>query len=643
MNELLMLSLALGLGCTDAGKKPDGPSGQKKGATKSAQKKAVTKLPLSGLSALKYLPRQTMVVASTGNALEVSKRFGYAELKASLGATWLEGAAEVTRELGHNFLEPEGWKAIGVDVEGPIGFAWLDGPNEAFTFFVRLKDPKAFDAFLDRMQKKERDKLVTEPHGEARVVRPERDQDVALVFRGEWAFIAGSGRRGWRALTAARWIATVAEKDSLAALPELPKDLEALGYGRDLNGWVHSAELGEALVREFTNNRDSDFVRRRLAILRERGEGQEADRLEARLRPRSDNPLRMAKQKAAAGFMRSMLNVFGGIAAGVELEPQRVGLVVDLSLAPESLPRRIVTPVKGPNRLSGAMTETPTWMGHARVNVKALLELFNGAMLAGGEARELGEIKTASLEHLGFDILAEADSIFTGEIGLGIATGPQGMMGLMQGQGGGVFLLGLKDAKKVKAALEKLLAEPLVSGEFTREGAHYRATRAPMPLVFGFVEGYFVASTDVAALDRVAKADASKSFVSGLWNPKIKALLQAPDANFTWVQDWNLISFAVGMGRGAGDKRFNDIISKLGHLAFTARGTKRGFRVEGGQYLGLDRVGDLVSMFGSMIEDEQRGRSRSPSMPSVVAPPAQVAPVAPVAPPPEAAKQAPPN
>jgi hypothetical protein len=318
-----------------------------------------------------------MTVASVQHLLRV---VDVGALIAKYRVQYDQAVAFVAQATGHNLLDPLKWPEIGVDPDGPIGFALFNTDAGAGCGFFTLKDPAKFREFLDRIGGKIGGSLVPVYEDRGIVLAHEPDSDSAVVLRDGFAFYVVKGNSSRAPYDYARELATVDPARGLSATPRWQKALGA-ATPHDLVAFV---DVGGMIAAEAAARKQRDehpepsWAETELLRLREQGAPAEdiakwekiADEqrvAEAQLRER-----RRREQE----FMASVFGALGPMVFELALSDKAVKGTIR-ALAPESaMPRRIALNRSSPPLAITAAGERVIFGASASVElVEALLGL----------------------------------------------------------------------------------------------------------------------------------------------------------------------------------------------------------------------------------------------------------------------------
>jgi hypothetical protein len=169
-------------------------------------------------SAVEHLPADTEVVLMAKNPRALLERLRYPELRERYAALFEEAAAESIRELAEDFTSVAALETIGLDLNAPAGFAWLNSEAEAGCLFGGLRDPEAFRRWVRRAAVLQRTELTESQQGDAVVLRPAEQEDVALIVHPDRFTFVFVDRQRYAAGIIGRLV-RITPDDSLASAP----------------------------------------------------------------------------------------------------------------------------------------------------------------------------------------------------------------------------------------------------------------------------------------------------------------------------------------------------------------------------------------------------------------------------------------
>ncbi len=550
---ILVLGFGLAADCKD---KSAGGAGAGKGALLTARPPgfAVEKPVLGRAAAVAYLPRETLFVAACDGVRKAFERFDRERLQKSFREYYEQALALVTPVVGVNLLDPANLPQVGLDPDGPVGFAWLSVRDETVAFFASLTNVDAFKTTLYRLAGLDRVQLKTEVAGDALIVYPERDSEIVVVLRDKTAILVG-GDHDEETLAWARRVAVIQGPDSLAQTADYKAALAGLDYGAAAAAYVNVPQFAEYLRAEFGQRlaaqanstaagqlRAVEEAERRVAEARRSGAPAdtlafleaEAARLRREAGPPSDPwESRYAARKQAEFRMVDAL--FGSVrefALGLGVEGPALQFQVAAAMAPDGLLARLVKSAQGLPVLVRAMRERPMFLLEGQVDPAVALELFGLALAADGDS--LDEAKGEAIQRFGVDIDRDVLPLLTGRLG-GAASWRSDRVFHNDDEAaaalGVAFVIGINDVTKAQGVVDRVLGSALLAPLVTRAPDGKRFT-VIVPewkaLTVGITADAIVVGTDPSLVDRVARGEAKESFVTTAPNARLKALFATP-------------------------------------------------------------------------------------------------------------------
>lgn len=657
----LACCIALAVLAAGCGNKNDGAeTGGQSGAAQEGKKAtaaATTAPALSKATGFERIPRDALFVAAAESIEKLAVAIGRDALVERFRKQYDELVADMMKATQADLFDPKSLAKLGIDVGAPVGFAWLNGPDETAAFLFKLTDAAKIEAELKGIMERVGGQPVSESVGEARLLYDNRFDEVVHVLADGHLYSVFSGRRAKQAKAAAKSIAETKKGDSIAGDEAMSKALGALAFGRDVAGYLNTRAVIDAVMQEAFGDRHGRFLEDMAADARARGDAELAARYEENLREHQRaRMMGMAKRKAAEVFARGLLGGLGGLALGLEVEPRALRLRAKMSVAEGALPRKVLGRGTGSPLLVRVLAEQPVYVLSGHANVQGVVDLVRSAALAAGGSREYEDVRGAIKQAIGFDFDQELATLVTGEIGSAVtAPADLSMKALKDGPKpiGGALLIGLKDpdrARKLLDDLVKLSPVPgLVETKESRIVVHVPEWR---DVHVGIAGGYLAAATDASLLDRVAAADASRSFTAALANPGLKPVLLAENTSVTALLQWMATAWlmiarwsdypeppeppappgvdaeayakkvaelqkvraelqaANSAKQDRDNERVMRVMTAIGVMAANLTLDDHGLTLDGGQYVGGDSVTKVVGdTIADIVEGNQQSRA----------------------------------
>lgn len=190
-----------------------------------------------GVGTVEHLPADTEIVLMAKSPRALLETLRYPELRERHAALFAEAAAESIRELAEDFTSVSALETVGVDLNAPAGFAWLNSEAEAGCLFGGLRDAGAFRKWVVRASVLQRTELSESQQGDAVVFRPAGHEDVALIVHPDrFTFVFVDRERHAPGIIGR--LTRMTPDESLASAPAFRR---LLGYrlaATDLTGYV---------------------------------------------------------------------------------------------------------------------------------------------------------------------------------------------------------------------------------------------------------------------------------------------------------------------------------------------------------------------------------------------------------------------
>lgn len=403
-------------------------------------------------------------------------------------APLVEASAEIKAELGHNLLDPATWTEVGVDPTRPVGLA-LVGDEDRVIIFAGLSDEARLLGMVERVGGKA---IVKETVGDATLVTFAGNDNAGLVFRGGQVLLCG----GDDAVANARAAASRAPADSLAQHGRYTAAMAGLGFGRDLAVYFDpqaaiAAELGVQTSRIFEG----------MSLGLELGG--------STIRIKGFMPV------PAGSPMEGMLRGSSGVPAIVRATAEAPVMLYALSFDPQ--------------------------------RALSLLEQF-------ADPRDMAQMRDGIKQFFNIDLDADIIGQLTGEIGF-VWTGADVSLedgdAMVQKFGMG-FTLGLKDGAQFATVIDRVLANPMLSGFVTR--ADDGSMSVPIPgwktLHLKIVGNTFAAATDPAFFARLG-GDGGESYAARVANDDLRQLLAMDGPAALFSMDMVVTGWLLAAGRSS--------------------------------------------------------------------------------------------
>ena len=502
--------------------------------------------------AVSYLPGDTVLAIATRDPAGLLETFGWSRLRPYLA----KASEELREETGHDLLDPASWTEIGLDVHGSWGFAWLSLEDETFAFWATVRDRDAVRRFLDGIARKERDRLTAETFGDALVLQPPRDGNIAFVFRGDVVLFTVSNEGDAAGRAAALAVATTTADDSLARSTAFRGVTDDLGFGRDVAGYVALRPIVYASLGLIGGDGSREpFSSNRWELDRAVNDGASPEEVRA-LRAAVEEERRWIEEiRRAQATQRALLDTLfeplGGLAFGLEVREDSIAARLVTDLPRGSLLRRLLRPGDGTPAFVRALDEAPLYLNYARLDLDVVKDVAERMFRAAGGDYE--DFERRVRERLRIDLDQDVIATFTGEIGFAVTghvtTGAARAMDVVQTMGGGLSL-GVRDADKARALASRFFEFPPIREIVRPSGDGWRFDVPGWKTIdVALVGDQLVVTTEPGIVERL-RSGAAGGWLTGLAGQPLGALLRDDRAEAMWVMDlpsfaWLVIAGAV--------------------------------------------------------------------------------------------------
>ena len=595
---------------------------------------------LDDVAALEFVPADAFFVAVARDVADLADRLGRERVVRRFREQYEEAAAEVSEKLGHDLLDPKNLPKVGIDPNGQAGFVFLDMAEETFGFFVTLRDKTLFQRMLREVAEREHESLTVRQAGGAVIIHEEGDSQACFIIRGSVGFLIGSDRSDEEGLKSALLIAGLKRKDSLAADPTFREAVSGLGFGRDAAAYLNAAALLDGVMEVSSHDMPLEMMREQ----RDRAVAEEVDPETRRMLEEQIAEFERMVEKereergARAAALRALVAGMKGLALGVELDGAVARMKMRVPIEPGSIYTRAILHRKGVPAIVEVLDEPAVFLVAGRVEPSVYLELFE--KMAEGLGKEPAALKAEFLRETGLDVERDIVAALSGEYG-GAITADVSAMSSSTGEEvargiGGAVLLGLTDAAKGRALLNKLASMEPFADEVKRTQGRVELVVPNWRTVYAeVVDTRLVVTTDPGLFTRVAKGKPG-SFLKKVASRDLRELLTRPDPAALWSMDLALpatlvfglrsalsMKFPFDMemprddhGRSAAyrakreeieaaraelseveDQRHKEeteimlaLVQSIGTMALHARLDAKGMTAIGGQYLGEESV-----------------------------------------------------
>jgi hypothetical protein len=492
------------------------------------------------VEALTMLPADTWFVLAGASPRALATELRWPELLRGHGPLHERLSAGARAITGADVVDPDNLDEIGLDPDGAFGLALFNGDRDAAgALFARVSDRARLQAFLDRSLAPALGGLEPSAVGQATVLYPAREQELALVLRGDFVFVLVTEDEQDRALLV-KALATTARAQSLAADPEMIATMKRLDFGAEVAGYLAMHHLADRMLRELDRGAESmrsylqEFARTTEAEIAatESGGGDAGAVAELRERLAQQKQWMEQTERSTAGTRRlvnELLLPLGGVGLGAGIDGPDLRVRVALQPRAGSLPARLLRHGGRPLGVLRAIDQVPVLALGGHGEPKALVDLVELAAEISGTGMEGARAAVRALA--GVDLDQEVIPLFDGEIAVAMTGDRERLFagGSSREDAMGMSAVaGLRDPARARALLDRLSAHPALAAL----GAERPAGRGLVVpgwdekrLYIDVAGGYLVVSTDREAAARVA-ADSAASF-AGRLTGEAQALLSA--------------------------------------------------------------------------------------------------------------------
>ncbi|HUH04023.1 MAG TPA: hypothetical protein VML75_18630 [Kofleriaceae bacterium] len=435
--------------------------------------------------ALRYLYRDTVAVVLARSPREVDRQLGWGVIASALG-----------RELPLDELSD-----AGIDLDRPVGVAAIDPSSGTVAAFAQVTDGGRALAWVTEQSRDRGVALSPSRSAGADILLPDSDLGLAVVRRGDSLIvITTEGPPSVRDLAAVR-VASLDAGDSIAETEGFRRVMPAVPAAAALAAFIDL----ERLTTVMAGPTDAELQVRDLIAESEHrlrhATGQDRVSIEHQLeilRTVADASTRQRE------LSTRVVGALGGVGLGASFGATEVMLHAVSSPAPGTLPDRLLGRTERPLRLSQAVDAAPLLLIEATAEPRALLELLD--LWLGARGGQRATIDAAVQEATGRDLGHDLYDNLSGELGVAItADGPLSLdPDVLRDR---LELLASAGVRHTDRAAQLVAAV----GDGGGSGRARMAWPGFKPLHLAVVAGQLVATTDPAAIDRLAGASAPVS------------------------------------------------------------------------------------------------------------------------------------
>ncbi|MBC8074018.1 MAG: hypothetical protein IAG13_37205, partial [Deltaproteobacteria bacterium] len=510
--------------------------------------------------AAEVLPASTLAMLEVAGAQRLAEIVGREALVAKFSAEYKEMSTEVTRELGHDILDPKQLGAIGVDANGRMGVALTGIEPFGFAAWVTLSDAAKFRAMVFELMRKTGSDGKVMPLGGAEVLEISEGK-TWIVLRDPLAFIVvrdGGDAKGNEPALA------IASADPNRALGN-DKDFRRATGGlapADAMAYIDGAALWgevELQLAEQDGTADNNWARDELAAARSRGEKPERiAELEAQAKEvDASNKTWSQRRKAERELTKRF---FGGAGTGVwSFSAKPGGLVGDgrIELSETAIVRKILRNQTAAPALPKALDGRPLWMVTGAFDPDQLIAFVDLAMQTEGASwKEAGALLKGQT---GIDLDAELRPLVTGGLGFAVTLDGdlRGALEHVADKLGVGVDIEVTDGAKAQAVLDKLGSSAVAAMKkkgklgkdeprVQRDGKRW-VVEVPKwrKLVVSVAGSHLVVSTDAALAKRIDAGGTGSA--TKLGQSSAMAAASWERAAFGTLLDFELSTWMFGM------------------------------------------------------------------------------------------------
>lgn len=425
---------------------------------------------------------------------------------------------EVRSRLGVDPFEPEGWRAAGLDPDGPVGMGLLELDSRSGFAYAKLSDPQAFEALLDKLMGGSSLTAAVEV-GQGRMIRINDDLNVIMREGYVVAVLSERAERAKRDYSAT--VATIDPREALSRDPGFAWVRERREAEDDALLFVAPQTIFAEARRELSGSTNDFGVRRaREALEDARRAGESADRIRELERQLEDERAwqrrRDAEQEAALELARRVMASMGAAFIAGDLHGSGAEFHAGALIPGANVFRDLFVPVSAESPLLRALDEPLLAAIDGQADVDKLIELIDLVAEADGES--LTEINAEVHAELGVNLLSDVVPALDGRGGFMLTEskpidpskiGMRKLDPLRQSLGIAAYL-GLRDPKPIEALFDRLANDPRSKGVFTRARGGGWTLDVPewREVELRIVDDELIVSTDDDFATRVDKAQA---------------------------------------------------------------------------------------------------------------------------------------
>lgn len=403
----LCLVPVLALGTCTKKQDPVTPGGD--GAVAADPEAPVELAPVEHPSQL--LPRDAVVLVTARSVARAAEVFERDRLVETFRAQYTSISSVISGMAGHDLLDPAVWPTVGLDPEGLLGMALLNGVDGRPIFFATISDRVKLTEFIRTLAGKAEVEVVETPYGAATVLRA-KGQPGAVIMRDRLvAFVTDEGE-----VKTAERLVTMDPNVSLASRVGYRKATGGL-RAADLTLYIDALSMVEQQSAEAESRAAApqrNWAQEELVEAQKRGDPPErlAD-LEQQAQQESE---RQKEWRARDEAERALAELFvsGVEGVGFTVTVKRGGPIFDgrIVAGDDAFLRRLLSNRQGPPRLTQAMNGAPLFCVSGKAEAEAALELMEG--VAAMEGRSPSAFFADVQARGGIDLRAELPALMAG-------------------------------------------------------------------------------------------------------------------------------------------------------------------------------------------------------------------------------------
>jgi hypothetical protein len=332
------------------------------------------------------LPATTVLMVSAASPNRIAQALERERLLDAFGAQAKMAVGFLSGQLGFDPFDPAAYPALGIDADGPIGFAVIDASAGAFALFGTVTDVAKLKAAARDMAGRQRVELTEQVFGSATLMRDPKDaRGQGLVIRDKVAAFVIVGREA--PVDYAERMAKQPVADSLARSRGYRRAMGSYDTG-DLLIFADAAAVVEQAASAQDRKASTSWAADELAAAKEReAPAEEIERLQAQAAEIEASEARWRRQDEAAGRLASM------VALGVEgtawrLSAKSSGVFLEgrVALGPDAFLRSAVRNTAGRSLFATSLSGEPAFVLEGAVDPAAAQQIVELLLEAEGSS-----------------------------------------------------------------------------------------------------------------------------------------------------------------------------------------------------------------------------------------------------------------